>query len=93
MKFVVSRCAYCKLRRDFGFSVPSIILVKAGLIQIRITCSPSLADNDSRLFKNSKGNRDGEKIFCRRKEADVDLFLQVTRMRKIRKICEANLTS
>ena len=46
-----------------------------------------------RLFNNSEGNRDGEKIFCRRKEADIALFLQVTRMRKIRKICEANLTS
>ena len=27
------------------------------------------------------------------KEADVALFLQVTRIRKIGKICEANLTS
>ena len=64
-----------------GFSVPSIILVKAGLMQI------------TRLLKNSEGNRDGGWIFCRRKEADVALFSQVTRMRKIRKICEANLTS
>ena len=32
-------------------------------------------------------------FFCRRKEADVALFLQVTRMRKIIKICKANLTS
>ena len=55
--------------------------------------SPSLAENDSRLLKNSKGNRDGEWIFCRRKEADVALFLQVTRIRKIRKNREANLTS
>ena len=53
------------------------------------TCSPSLAENDSRLLKNSEGNRDGEWIFCRRKETDVALFLQVTRIRKIRKICEA----
>ena len=28
-----------------------------------------------------------------KKEADVALFLQVTRMRKILKICKANLTS
>ena len=55
--------------------------------------SPSLAENDSRLLKNSKGNRDGEWIFCRRKEADVALFLQVTRIRKIRKNRETNLTS
>ena len=38
-----------------------------------------------RLLKNSEGNRDGEWIFRRRKEAEVALFLQVTR---IRKICE-----
>ena len=42
------------------------------------TCSPSFAENDSRLLKNSEGNRDGERIFCRRKEADVALLLQVT---------------
>ena len=58
-----------------------------------VTCSPSLAENDSRLLKNSEGNRDGEWIFCRRKEADVALFFEVTRMRKIRKICETNVTS
>ena len=69
-----------------GLSVPSIILVKAGLMQkSNVTCSATLAENDSRLLKNSEGNRDGEWIFCRRKEADVALFLQVTRIKKIRK--------
>ena len=58
-----------------------------------VTCSPSSAENDFRLLTNSEGNRDGEWIFCRRKEADVALFFQVTRIRKIRKNCEANLTS
>ena len=58
-----------------------------------VTYFPSLAENDSRLRKNSEGNRYGEWILCRRKEADVALFLQVTRMRNIIKICEANLTS
>ena len=52
-----------------------------------VTSSPSLAENDSRLLKNNEG------IFCQRKEADVALFLLVTRIRKIRKICEANLIS
>ena len=33
-KFVVSRCAYRKLRRDFGFFFPVNHLVKAGLMQI-----------------------------------------------------------
>ena len=54
-----------------------------------VTCSPSLTENDSRLLKNSVGNRDGEWIFCRRKQEEVTLFFQVTRIRKIRKICEA----
>ena len=42
---------------------------------------------------NGKGNRDGEWIFCLMKEADVALFLQVTRVRHIRNKCVANLTS
>ena len=58
-----------------------------------MTCSPSLAENDSRLLKNSEGNSDGQWIFCRRREADVALLWQVTRIRKIRKICEGNLTN
>ena len=57
------------------------------------TCSPSLTENDSRLLKNSEGNRDGEWIFCRGKEADVASFLQLAKIRNIRKICEADLTS
>ena len=56
-------------------------------------CSPSLAGNDSRLLKNIERNRDSVWFFCQGKEADVALILQVTRMRKIIKICEANLTS
>ena len=92
IKFVVSHCAYFKLRRDFGFFC-SVNHVSKGRVKANhnVACSPSLAENDSRLLKNSKGNRDGEWIFCRRKlEADIALFLQVTR---IRKICEANLAS
>ena len=54
--------------------------------------SPIWTENDSRPLKNRKGNRDGEWIFCRRKQAEVALLLQVARIRKIRKICEANLT-
>ena len=58
-----------------------------------VTCSPSLAENELRLLKNSEGNRDDGWIFCRRKEADNALLLQVTRMRKIIKIWKPNLTS
>ena len=55
------------------------------------TLSPSLArknktDNDSRLLRNSEGNRDDEWNFCRGQEADIAFFLQKTRIRKIRKI-------
>ena len=61
-----------------------------------VTCLPSLAENDSGLLKNSedsKGNHYGKWIFRQGKEADIASFLQVTRIRKIRKICEAILTS
>ena len=68
-----------------GFSVLSIILVKAGFMQITVSRARP-AENDSRLLKDSEGNRDGERIFYGRKEVDVALFLQVTRIRKIRKI-------
>ena len=59
------------------------------------THSPSLAckyktENDSRLLKNSKGNRDDEWNFCPEQEADIALFLQETRLRKIRKIFQEN---
>ena len=85
--FVVSRCPFCKLRRNFGFFCSVNHFSEGGVnANHNVTCSPSLAEN-------SKGNRDGEWIFCRRKEVDITLFLQVTRMRKTIKICEANLTS
>ena len=78
----------------WGFSVPSIIINEGGVnANQNVTCSPSLAENDPRLLKNTEGNRDGKWIFCRRKKADVALFLQVTHIRKIRKICEVNLSS
>ena len=50
-----------------------------------VTCSPSLAEDNTRLLTNSEGDCDDECIFCRRKEEDVALFLQVTRTRKIKK--------
>ena len=59
------------------------------------TPSSSLApknktENDSRLLKNSEGNLDNEWYFCRGQEADIALFFQETRMRKIRNIFEEN---
>ena len=85
---------FCKLREDFWFFCSINNFGEGGVdANHDVTCSPSLAENDSRLLKNSEGNCDGEWIFCQRKEADVALFLQVTRMRKILKICKANLTS
>ena len=45
-------------------------------------------ENDSRLLKNSEGNCDDEWFFCQGQEADIALFLQETRIRKIRKIFE-----
>ena len=50
--------------------------------------SPSLARKTK--TENGEGNRDGEWSFCQGKEVDIALFLQVTRIRKVRKIFEAN---
>ena len=73
-KFVVLRCAFWELR-SFG--------VGAGLMQIAIFehARPAWLAK-----KNGEGNRHGEWNFCRRKEADIALFFQVTRLRKIRKM-------
>ena len=77
-----------------GFSVPSIILVKAGFMQITMQRARlawlRMTLDCSRIAKE---NRDGEWIFCRGKEADVASFLQVAKIRNIRKICEADLIS
>ena len=84
----------CKLQRDFGFFCPVNHCSEGGInANHNVTRSPNLAENDSRLLKYSEGNRDSEWIFRHRKEEDVALLLQMTRIRKIRKICEANLTS
>ena len=50
--------------------------------------SPSSARKNK--TENGEKNRDGEWNFGRGKEADIALFLQVTSMRKIRNIFEAN---
>ena len=53
-----------KRRRDFGFFCSVDHLSEGGVnANHNITCSPSLAENDSRLFKNSEGNLDGQWIF------------------------------
>ena len=77
----LSRCAYCKLRRDFGF-FSFVNRFSEGGDNHNVTCSPSSAENDSRLLKDSEGYRKGVWMLCPRKEADVALFLQVTRIRK-----------
>ena len=90
-KFVVSCCAFCKLRKDFGFVCSVNHLISEGGVNANrnVTCSPSLAENDSTLLTIGKEIA----MVSTEEEADVALFLQVTRMRKIIKICEANLTS
>ena len=55
-----------------------------------VTCSPSLAEND---FDCSRIAREIAMVSGFFVELYVALFLKVTRMRKIIKICEANLTS
>ena len=51
---------------------------------------PVFPENDPKLLKNSEGNHDDEWNFCRGQEADVALFLQETRIRKIIKSFEKN---
>jgi len=47
-KFVVSRCAYCKIRRDFGFFCSVNHFTEGGVnANHNVTRSPSLAENDS----------------------------------------------
>ena len=47
-KFVVSRCAYCKIRRDFGFFCSINYFTEGGVnANHNVTRSPSLAENDS----------------------------------------------
>ena len=47
-KFVVSRCAYCKLRRDFGFFCSVNHFSEGGVkANHNVTPSPSLAENES----------------------------------------------
>ena len=76
----------------------SLNLLSGGGVNVNhnATHSPSLArknktENDSRLLKNSEGNRDDEWYFCRGQEADIAIFFQDTRIRKIRKIFIASI--
>ena len=80
-KFVVSCCAFCKLRKDFGFVCSVNHLISEGGVNANrnVTCSPSLAENDSTLLTIGKEIA----MVSTEEEADVALFLQVTRMRKI----------
>ena len=50
-------------------------------------------ENDSRLLKNSDGNRHGERNLFPGNEADIASFVQVTRMRKIRKNLRSKLVT
>ena len=51
-----------------GFSVRSIIFSEGGVkANHNVTCLPSLAEDDSRLLKNSEENPDGEWSLCQRK--------------------------
>ena len=46
-KFVVLRCAYCKLRRDFGFICSVNCFCEVGVnANHNVTCSPSLAEKE-----------------------------------------------
>ena len=46
------------------------------LFQKHRFCSPSLAENDFRLLKNSEGNRDGEWIFLSKEGGETHSSIQ-----------------
>ena len=61
-----SRCAYCKLRKDFGFFCSVNHLSEGGVnANHNVICSPNFTENDSRLLKNREGNWDEEWIFVK----------------------------
>ena len=69
-----------KIQWDFGFFCSVNHVSEGGVYPNHsVMCLSNLAENDSRLLKNSKGSREGETILYPRKEADVALLLQVTR--------------
>ena len=83
-KFLVSRCKFANFEWVFLFR--QSFEWGRSYANHNATHSPSLArknktENDSRLLKNSEGNRDDEWTFCRGQE---------TRIRMIRKIFEEN---
>ena len=53
---------------------------------------PAWPENDPKLLKNSEGNHNDQWNFCQGQEADIALFLQETRKRKIIKSFEENKT-
>ena len=64
-------------------------------MQITMQRLPSVScknktESDSRLPKNSEGNHNDKWNFCQGQEVNIALFLQETRIRKIRKIFEEN---
>ena len=77
---------YAGFEGILGFSVPSIFWVGARSMQITMFERARPAwPTKTKLRINGKGNRDGEWNFCRRREADIALFLQVTRITQLRK--------
>ena len=75
---------FCKLRRNFGFFC-SVNHFSGGGVNTSHNAirSPSLACKNK--TENGEGNRDGDWNFCQKKEEDIALFSQVTRIRPIRK--------
>ena len=79
-----------------GFSVPSIICVGAELMQIAMQRARPAWPAKTKLRMNQDCSRKAKEIammsgiFCREQEADIALFLQETRIIKIRKIFEEN---
>ena len=76
------------------FSVPSIIEWGGVNANHNATLAQRVlqkkTERDSRLLKNSEGNHNDKWNFCQGQEVNIALFLQETKIRKIRKIFEEN---
>ena len=88
-KFVLSRCVFCKLRRDFGFFC-SVNHFSEDEVNANhnVTCWPSLAKNDSSCSRIAKEIAMVSRFFVEGRRQRLFYFFQETRMRKIIKMCE-----
>ena len=83
-KFVASRFVFCKLRRDIRFFC-SVNHFSGGGVNASHNAIRSPSVTCKNKTENGEANHDGDWNFCQKKDEDIALFSQVTRIRMIRK--------